>query len=90
MLSHHGTTEKDLWLGTRRDGAAHVICKEREADLVSGCEARASEWSALSALSAPVKTGTELNRADMSSSALGSGHPTTRSSNLSYETVKLN
>ena len=42
MLSHHGATEKDLRRGTRRDCATHVIRKEREANLVSGCEARAS------------------------------------------------
>jgi hypothetical protein len=41
MLSHHGATEKDLWRGTRRNSAAHVVRKEREADLVSGYEARA-------------------------------------------------
>ena len=43
MLSHHGATEKDLWRGTRRDSAAHVVRKERQADLVSGCEVRACD-----------------------------------------------
>jgi hypothetical protein len=41
MLSHHGATEKDLWRGTRRDSAPHVVRKEREANLVGGCKARA-------------------------------------------------
>jgi hypothetical protein len=41
MLSHHGATEKDLWRSTCCDSAAHVVRKERETDLVSGCEVRA-------------------------------------------------
>ena len=37
MLAHHRATEEDLWRGARRDGAAHVVRQEREADLVCGC-----------------------------------------------------
>ena len=46
MFSHHDTTEEDLWRGTRRDSAAHVVRKEREADLVCGCKAGAcgQDW----------------------------------------------
>jgi len=36
MLAHHRATEEDLWGGARRDGAAHVVRQEREANLVRG------------------------------------------------------
>ena len=39
MLTHHRAAEEDLWGGARRDGAAHVVRQEREADLVGGCGA---------------------------------------------------
>ncbi len=37
MLAHHRASEEDLRGGARRDGAAHVVRQERQADLVCSC-----------------------------------------------------